>query len=195
MPSKSAIFEVLQTVVIALAFYTVLHLFIAQPNKVDGSSMVPTFHTGDRILTSKLSYRFGEPQKGDIIVFTPPNAESGDYIKRIIGGPGDTITLRQGQVYVNNNLLAEPYLPTDTKTVERKFLRDEVPFTIPAGEYMVFGDNRNFSSDSREWGPITRKEIIGKATIQYWPLNDIRLIKHWCLNCAGELLFWTLSNP
>ncbi len=177
MPSKGTIFEILQTVVIALAFYTVIHLFIAQPNKVDGSSMVPTFHTGDRILTSKLSYRLGTPQHGDVVVFTPPSAQNGDYIKRIIGLPGDTIKLHDGQVYLNNQLLMEPYLAPNTKTIERPFLRNDVPFTVPAGEYMVFGDNRNFSSDSREWGPITRKEIIGKAKFQYWPISDVHIIK------------------
>lgn len=177
MPSKHTVIDIIQTIVIALAFYTVVHLFIAQPNKVDGSSMVPTFHTSDRILTSKLSYRFGTPHRGDIIVFTPPNPQNGDYIKRIIGLPGETIELKNGQVYINDQLLSEKYLPADTKTVERAFLRDNVPYKIPDGDYMVFGDNRNFSSDSREWGPIAYKEIIGKAKIQYWPLSEVRVIE------------------
>ena len=177
MPSKHAIFEVLQTIVIALAFYTVIHLFIAQPNKVEGSSMVPTFQTGDRIMTSKLTYRFGEPQRDDIVVFTPPNPHSGDYIKRIIGVPGDIVMLQNGQVFLNGKQLDEKYLPTGTKTVERQFLRDSSPYTVSKEEYIVFGDNRNFSSDSREWGPITKREIIGKAWVQYWPFNHLRVIK------------------
>jgi len=177
MLSRTAIFDVLQTIVVALAFYTIVHLFIAQPNKVDGSSMVPTFHTSDRIMTSKLAYRFGDPKRFDVIVFTPPDPKSGDYIKRIIGLPGDQVTIQNGQVSVNGQILSEPYLPENTKTVERQFLRNGVTYTVPANDYLVLGDNRNFSSDSREWGPITKQEIIGKAWFQYWPFTSIRMVK------------------
>lgn len=170
--------DIVQTVVISVSLYMVIHLFLVQPNKVDGSSMFPTLHTEERILTNKLVYRFEEPKRGDIIVFTPPPQLNGDFVKRIIAIPGDTITLSKGQVYLNGELLNEPYLPPETKTVERAFLRDNKPFTVPAGNYMVFGDNRNFSSDSREWGPITKSEIIGKAWVRYWPFMSSGLVLH-----------------
>ncbi len=174
--TKGTIFEFFQTVAIALAFYTILHLFVVQPNKVEGGSMVPTFHTGDRIMTSKLTYRFGVPERQDVIVFAPPDSRKGDFIKRIVGMPGETIKIDQGQVSINGQLLPEPYLSANANTIERRFLRNGVPFLIPGGQYMVFGDNREFSSDSRELGPITRAEIIGKVWVQYWPVSNIHTI-------------------
>lgn len=178
MPTRSIVMEIVQTVVISFVIYMLIHLFIAQPNKVDGNSMYPTMHTGERILTSKLAYRMGEPKRGDIIIFTPPDEQKGDYVKRIIGLPGETISISQNQVYINNTLLSEAYLPAGTKTVDKRFLREATPFLIPDDHYMVMGDNRGFSSDSREWGPIKRKAIIGRAWIQYWPLNEIGIVDH-----------------
>jgi signal peptidase I len=178
MSARSTFIETFQTVVISFVVYILIHLFIAQPNKVDGNSMFPTMHTGERILTSKVTYRLNMPHRGEIIIFTPPDEKKGDYVKRIIGMPGETIMLSKGDVYINGQRLNESYLPEGTRTAEKKFLREGIPFQIPADNFIVLGDNRNFSSDSREWGPVVKSEIIGKAWLQYWPLNEISLVKH-----------------
>ena len=178
MSAKSTIIDVVQTVVISFSAYMVIHLFLVQPNKIDGNSMTPTLLNQERILTNKIVYRSSQPQRGVIIVFTPPGELSGDYVKRIMAVPGDTILLENGQVLINGAVLLEPYLPENTKTVERRFLREGQEYIVKTDNYIVFGDNRNFSSDSREWGPITRKDIIGKASFIYWPLSKLGAVEH-----------------
>ncbi len=168
---NSAIGEIIQTVVISLSLYLIIHLFIVQPNKVEGNSMYPTLHNSERILTSKITYRLRTPERGDIVVFAPPNAQKGDYIKRIVALPGETISLSNGQVKVNGTLLPESYLPVGLKTSEKQFLRDGQSFIVPTDKYIVMGDNRPFSSDSREWGPITKESIVGVASWRYWPFS------------------------
>jgi signal peptidase I len=169
---SSAIVEIIQTIVISLSLYLIIHLFVVQPNKVEGNSMFPTLHNSERILTSKLTYRLRAPQRGDIVVFAPPTSQKGDYIKRIIALPGDTISLINGQVRVNGTILSENYLPVGQKTSEKQFLRDGQSFIVPTDNYIVLGDNRPFSSDSREWGPISKDSIVGVASWRYWPFSE-----------------------
>ena len=173
-----AILDALEPVVLAFAVFMMVYLVLAQPHKVDGNSMYPTFHDKEFILTDKISYRAHDPQRGDVIVFHAPEPFTSDFIKRVIGLPGETIVLKEGKTYINNKVLPEPYLPNGLQTIEKTTLREGVPYVIPEGRYMVFGDNRNFSSDSREWGSITRKSIVGKAWLTYWPLDRMRFIKH-----------------
>lgn len=173
-----AILDALEPVVLAFAVFMMVYLVLAQPHKVDGNSMYPTFHDKEFILTDKISYRAHEPQRGDVVVFHAPEPFTSDFIKRIIGLPGETIMVKGGKTYINGKILPEPYLPAGLETVEKTTLREGVPYQIPGGRYMVFGDNRNFSSDSREWGSITRKSIVGKAWITYWPLDRMRIIQH-----------------
>lgn len=182
MRRGSAILDALEPVVLAFAVFMMVYLLLAQPHKVDGNSMYPTFFNKEFILTDKISYKIRTPVRGDVVVFHAPEPFSSDFIKRVIGLPGETIMVSAGQVFVDGKVLAEPYLGTEIKTVEKSMLRDGVPFKIPEGRYMVFGDNRDFSSDSREWGPITKNSIVGKAFITYWPVNRIRLIKHESYN-------------
>jgi signal peptidase I len=173
-----AVIEALQPVVMAFAVFMMVYLFLFQPHKVDGSSMYPNFHDKEFILTDKISYRNTGPQRGDVIVFHAPAPFDSDFIKRVIGLPGEVIEVRDNKVYINAQLLKEDYLPNDYVTTEKSFLRDGVPYAIPDGYYMVFGDNRSYSSDSREWGPIERKAIVGKAWVRYWPVNKIGMIQH-----------------
>ncbi len=173
-----AILEAIQPVVMAFAIFMMIYLFVAQPHKVDGSSMYPNFHDKEFILTDKITYRRSDPQRGDVIIFHAPPPFDSDFIKRIIGLPGETVMVKDNHVYVNSKLLPEPYLPSDFVTTEKSFLREGVPYTIPLGYYIVMGDNRSYSSDSREWGPIARSAIVGKAWLRYWPINEIGLIKH-----------------
>ena len=173
-----AIIEALQPVVMAFAIFMMVYLFLVQPHKVDGSSMFPNFHDREFILTDKISYRRSDPQRGDVIVFHAPPPYDSDFIKRIIGLPGETVIVKGGYVYINDQKLEESYLPNSFITTEKSFLREGVPYAIPDGYYLVFGDNRSYSSDSREWGPISKKAIVGKAWIRYWPLDEIGIVKH-----------------
>ncbi len=169
--------EFIQTLVVFGAIFALIYLFIAQPHKVSGNSMFSTFYDGDYILTDKLSYRFGQPKHGDVIVLQNPKDESQDFIKRIIAIPGDTIMVGNNSVYVNGTALIENYLPSGTITHPGAFLTEGITITAGANQYFVMGDNRAHSSDSREWGPLTKEEIIGKTFFRYFPLNRFGLFK------------------
>lgn len=173
-----AILDALEPVVMAFAIFMMVYLFLFQPHKVDGRSMYPTFHDKEYILTDKVSYRKGSPERGDVIVFHAPPPYDGDFIKRVIGMPGETISIQGGFVYINGDKLEEMYLPTSFSTSEKAFLREGVPYTIPEDFYIVLGDNRDNSSDSREWGPISSKAIVGKAWFRYWPPDRMGKVPH-----------------
>ncbi len=172
------IIDFIQTLVVFGAIFILIYLFIAQPHKVSGSSMVATFHDGDYIITQKISYKLGLPQRGDIVVFKNPRDESQDFIKRVIAVPGDTIMVSGAQVYLNGQLLNESYLPPSTPTFGRNFLNDGEEVKTGDNQYFIFGDNREHSSDSREWGPIPKEKIIGKAFFRYFPPQAFGIIKH-----------------
>ncbi|MBI2011855.1 signal peptidase I [Candidatus Daviesbacteria bacterium] len=174
---RSKIIEFIQTLVVFLAIGTAVYLFIAQPHKVSGSSMFQTLHDGDYIITNKISYRFSEPKKGEIIVFKDPGNSDEDYIKRIIGKEGDVVKLSTGKVFVNGEAIREPYLGRDAYSEPGAFLAEDQEVIVPQNHFFVLGDNRIASSDSRQWGFIGRDEIIGKALIRYWPINYVGLIK------------------
>lgn len=169
--------EALQPIVMAFAIFMMVYLFLVQPHKVDGSSMYPNFHDKEFILTDKITYRRIDPQRGDVIIFHAPPPFDSDFIKRVIALPEETVMVKNGSAYINDKKLPEPYLG-DITTGERSFLREGISYKVPAGFYMVMGDNRNFSSDSREWGPISKTAIVGKAWVRYWPINEIGTIQH-----------------
>ena len=173
----SHLVDFIQTLVVFGAIFALIYLFVAQPHKVSGNSMFPNFHNGDYILTDKLSYRFGSPKRGDVIVLKNPRDESQDFIKRIIALPGQTVKVSGNLVYVNGQLLKESYLPPGTITRSGAFLTDDTEVTAGPNQYFVFGDNREHSSDSREWGSITKEEIAGRTFFRYWPPNAFGLIK------------------
>lgn len=174
---RSKLVEFIQTIVVFAAIATAIYLFIAQPHKVSGSSMFSTLHSGDYIITNKIGYRLAQPQRGEIIVFKNPREESQDFIKRIIGVPGDKVRVENGNLFVNGVRIDEPYLRSSIVTNPGSFLKEGVDEEVPEGRYIVIGDNRPASSDSREWGFITKEEIIGKAFFRYWPLNSIGIIQ------------------
>ena len=179
--------DIIETVVVALALFVVVYLFLFQPHQVKGNSMYPNFHDGEYILTDKISYRLGLPKRGDVIVFKAPKNEEVDYIKRIIGLPGDEIKVSAGLVYINNKKLNEDYLPTDYVTSSGSFLSEDAPVKITEGQYFVLGDNRNHSSDSREWGFVKKDEIIGKAFFRYWPVNRVGTVQGVSYNEVSAL--------
>jgi len=174
---KTHFIDFIQSVVVIGAIFALIYWQIAQPHKVSGSSMVPTFQSGDYILTDKVTYRFVKPGRGDIIVLKNPRDETQDFIKRIIALPGDTVRVEDEEVYINDLLIQELYLPSETQTRSGSFLHDGESVKVGQNQYFVFGDNRGASSDSREWGPITKDEIIGRVVFRYFPVNSFGIIK------------------
>lgn len=168
--------EFFETVVVFGAIFAAIYLFIAQFHKVSGNSMVPTFESGDYLITEKISYRFRDPKSGQIIVLKNPRDESEDFIKRIIAVPGDTIQISAGSVYLNGQPLKEDYLPAGRLTRSGAFLTEGSLVRVGNNQYFVIGDNRNHSSDSREWGPVTKEEIVGKAFFRYFPFTRMGLL-------------------
>ena len=168
--------DILEVIVFAVAIFLFLYLLVLQPHKIKGASMEPNFPNGEYLLTDKVTYRFGEPKRGDVIVFKAPTGNGDEYIKRIIGLPGETITVRNGKVYINGKELREIYIPDISPTYGSNFLEENEVFTVPAGNYFVLGDNRPHSSDSRAFGPITKDKITGRAWVIYWPFKNAGLL-------------------
>lgn len=147
------------------------YIFIAQPHEIKGSSMNPNFVDNEYVITDKISFRFKEPERGDVIVFKLPINQDIDYINRIIGLPGESIKIANGKVYINEQSLNEPYLEKTTESIKESFIEEGKNINIPKDYYFVMGDNRPHSSDSREWGFVPKSNIIGKVIFCYWPLN------------------------
>ena len=160
--------DILEVIVLAVGIFLIVYLLILRPHKIKGQSMHPNFPDGEYLLTEKVSYYRKDPQRGDVVVFKPPISED-EFIKRVIGLPGETISVSGGKVYVNNQELKEDYI--DVYTAPGAFLAEGQTYTVPNGYYFVMGDNRPHSSDSRAWGPITKKVITGKAWLIYFPFN------------------------
>lgn len=179
---KNETWEWLKAIVIAVLLAGGIRYFVFAPIIVDGLSMMPTLHDRDRMIVNKLSYKIGEPHRFDIIVF---HAEEGkDYIKRVIGLPGDHIEYKNDILYVNGKPYKEPYLDKYKKQLvdgplTEPFTLEEITGkkTVPKGYLFVMGDNRRFSKDSRHIGFIPMEKVVGKANIVYWPLSDARIIK------------------
>ena len=164
-----SVFEVAETIVIAVVAVFIVRSFIAQPFLVSGSSMEPSFNNGNYLLVDELTYHFRNPERGEVIVFKYPKDPSTFFIKRVIGLPGETVKIENGQVEIykdgTTQVLQEPYIlqKTDVTSFEK---------TLGAGEYFVMGDNRNFSFDSRSWGPVPEKDLVGVVRFRLWPFNE-----------------------
>ena len=173
--------ETIRTIIIVLLLAYALRLLVLQPFVVEGASMYPKFSTNDYLIVDKLSYRFVAPQRGDIIVFKYPNKLTVNYVKRIIGLPGEKVVIENGKVkIVNTEHPAGYYLDEtaylDSTTTVSPVVKNE--FTVSADHYFVMGDNRPNSSDSRSWGLLPKEDVIGRVVIQAYPLSDISLIAH-----------------
>lgn len=169
--------ELIEFIAIVGAVLVVIRFFIAEPHKVSGHSMIPNFQDNDYIITNKLAIRFGELQRGEVIILQHPQVPNQVLIKRIVGLPLEHIKIFNGVVYINDKELSEPYLPKGVKTQGESFLSDTEDITIPDNQYFVMGDNRPGSSDSREWGPAKKELIIGQAWFRYWPTQEFGLLK------------------
>ncbi|WP_075980947.1 signal peptidase I [Bacillus massilinigeriensis] len=179
---KNELWEWVKALIIAVLLAAVIRYFLFAPIVVDGESMMPTLLDKDRMIVNKFSYKIGEPKRFDIIVFHAP--ENKDYIKRVIGLPGDRIEYKNDTLYINGKKYNEPYL--------EQYKREEVdgpltePFTleeiigqstVPEGHLFVMGDNRRYSKDSRHIGTVPMEKVLGNTSIIYWPLKDIRIVK------------------
>ncbi|MGD2057997.1 MAG: signal peptidase I [Anaerolineales bacterium] len=169
--------EVLQTILIAGLLFLAVNLLTARI-RVEGISMEPNLHEGQFVIVSRLAYRWDIPQRGDIIVFRYPLSPDRRFIKRVIGLPGDTVSIQSGEVFVNGQELDEPYLAVTP--------RYSGEWTINENEVFVLGDNRNNSSDSQNWGTLPLENIIGKAFLIYWPPTEAGVIPHYDLAVASE---------
>jgi signal peptidase I len=173
--ASSLLREVAEVVVLAVILYVGIS-FAVQAVHVEGLSMYATLDNNDYLIANKIDYRLHAPQRGDIVILRPPTNNSTDFIKRIIGLPGERILIRSGVVYINGHRLDEPYLPeawvSDTNWPDNSSGR-----VMGADEYFVMGDNRNRSQDSRFFGPISRDRIDGKAWFRIWPLADFDIYK------------------
>lgn len=167
---KSFLRDTLEIVFLALVLYVVIQ-YAVQTVHVLGSSMSATLHDNDLLVASKISYKLHPPQRGDIIVFKPPNEDSRDFIKRVIALPGDRIRIANAVVYINGQVLHEPYLP-ELWTYNNNWPPDGQERLVPTDQYFVLGDNRNHSSDSRSFGFVELDAILGKAEVRIWPINQ-----------------------
>ena len=181
--------EIVETLVLTLVIYLLIHNFIAQPFEVDQNSMMPTIQPREYVLIDKLSPRFNDYQRGDVVVFQPPeDYQQGGipFIKRVIGIPGDTVSLENGEVFITPPggspvRIDEPYVAVDADGRAVPTQPRDAPstseWTVPAGSYFVMGDNRLQSQDSRVFGPIERELIVGRAWMRYFPLDRIGFIQ------------------
>jgi signal peptidase I len=184
---RSFVREMVETALLIAAIYAFVNLATAR-FVVDGHSMLPNFTTNQFIIVSRLQYILSDPQRGDVVVFHYPLQPDRDFIKRVIGLPGETVTILEGRVYINNRLLDEPYI--------ENFCRAKTcdgTWTVKPDHYFVLGDNRGASKDSQDFDAVHRKYIVGRAFVRYWPPEDWGLIQHWDYNSSLVVPMPTLT--
>jgi signal peptidase I len=171
--------ELIETVVLSLIIFLLIRQ-VVQNYRIENHSMEPNFYEGQFVLVNKLAYRLGQPARGDVVVFHNPRNTNEDYIKRIVGLPGDTVEVHDAAVYINGEQLTEDfphnYIPPGEYMP---------PVTVGDGQLFVMGDNRPNSSDSRVFGPISQDLVVGKAWLRIWPLNKFGIVEHEDLNLPG----------
>lgn len=172
---KETFLDLLEIALVGTAVFFLVYIFIGQLLQVTGDSMHPTLKNQEQIIAEKLSIRFRPLERGEIVVFKHPTIKDRLLIKRVIALPDDTMFLSKGDIYVNGTLLKEHYLANGNYTLGKNEIREEEEYVVTKG-YVLMGDNRLESSDSREFGPIALENIVGRALIVYYPLENFRLI-------------------
>jgi signal peptidase I len=162
--------EALETILPAILIALLINVFVGQATRVEGQSMEPNLHSNQRLVVEKLSYRFHGPQRFDVVVIKVPSQGDELLIKRIVGLPGETVEIHDGQVYIDGQLLNEPF--TDEQTRPGRY----ASVTVPPLHVFVLGDNRNHSNDSRSFGPVAIENIVGRAWVSYWPPEDLGVV-------------------
>lgn len=158
--------------VISVVVSAFIIIFLYQPVRVEGTSMLPVLEDQDRLFINKMAYRVGEIHRGDVVVFLYPHDQTKSYIKRVIALPGDDLRIDHGRVYVNGTAVEEKYVPLRFEDD-----RSAPEMVIPANDYFVMGDHRSISSDSRDFGPVERSLIYGKAAFVYWPMDQAGVVR------------------
>ncbi len=168
-PGKSFLSELLQTLLLAALLYFAIDAVFARV-RVLNISMQPTLYEGNIVLVNKLAYKFGDLKTGDVVIFHDPHNRDEDFIKRLVGKPGDLVVVKNGEVYVNGIALEEPYIASEPAY--------SGTWEVPGDSVFVLVDNRNQSSDSHSWGYVPLADVVGKALIVYWPLDEIKVVTH-----------------
>ena len=179
---RSVVGEVVETVVLTLVIFFLIQT-VVRNFRVVGTSMEPNLHNSQYLIIDKLSYRFGKPHRGDVVVFEPPTRPGEDYVKRVIALPGELVEITRGQVLVNGQLIDEPYTvrPGSYSMEARR---------VGAEELFVLGDNRNSSSDSHTWGMLPEGKLVGRAWVSYWPPSQWGVIRRDIPTEAATLSHW-----
>jgi signal peptidase I len=172
---KRLVFDIIETLALAGILFLGINAVSARV-RVDGFSMIPTLEDGEFVLVSKINYQFGDVERGDIVVFHFPMDPEQELIKRVMGLPGDTIVVQNGQVSINGQVLNEPYIAAAPAYSGE--------WTVPDGQLFVLGDNRNDSSDSHSWGYLPLEKVVGKAVVIYWPPPLWKVIQHTTIPAA-----------
>jgi len=162
------VIDTVETILLAVILFLAINALSARV-RVENVSMKPTLQPGEFLLVNRVAYKWGEPDIGDIVIFHAPGASDLDYIKRVIGLPGDVVRVEDGAVYINNQVMYEPYIAAAPNY--------NGEWVVPIGEYFVLGDNRNNSSDSHLWGFVPEEDLVGRALLIYWPLNNFSLLR------------------
>ncbi|HLC93780.1 MAG TPA: signal peptidase I [Patescibacteria group bacterium] len=174
------VIELIETFVSSLVVILVLYMWVALPEQVWGASMEPNFYTGERVLVEKVSKRIKDYERGDVVILHPPNNESIDYIKRVVGLPGEMVKIYNCQIYISKEgktfVLDEPYIRNSECTGGGPKVREGRFVQVGEAEYFVLGDNRDNSADSRFFGNVSKDMILGKAVLRFWPLNKVGFI-------------------
>lgn len=170
--------DIIQIIIFAVSIFLFVYLLVLQPHKINGESMEVNFHDGEYILTEKITYDFNAPKRGDVIVFKAPPDGHDEYIKRIIGLPGDTVMVQNCKVFVNSKQIDETtYLDPSICTNPGTYATEGATITVPTNNFFVLGDNRPHSLDSRYFGPIGKDKFTGRAWIVYWPVKNAEVVK------------------
>ncbi len=183
---KTLLREIIETILLTAFIYIAVN-FATGRFRVEGNSMEPSMHPDQYVLVDKISYRLGNPQRGDVVVFAYPLGPERDFIKRIIGLPGETVSIESGVVHVNGQALEEPYISAPPNYTNM--------WLLSADEFFVLGDNRNSSSDSHAWGPLNRKFLIGRAVFIYWPPKSWGLVPHYTYPSPSAATSAYPNNP
>ncbi|ELS01362.1 signal peptidase I [Xenococcus sp. PCC 7305] len=177
---ENIVVEIVKTLVTAAILAFGIRTFVAEARYIPSESMQPTLEINDRLIIEKISYRFRTPQRGDVVVFRPTEELKKQgykeaFIKRVIGLPGDTVEVKNDRVFVNGQELAEKYIyvPNNDPGYQPRPQKPYGPTKVPEDQYLVLGDNRNNSLDSRSWGFVPQKNLIGRATVRFWPLQRL----------------------
>lgn len=172
VPERNSLRLWLRDLLVSVAASFMIITFVYQPVRVEGTSMLPELRDQDRLFINKFAYHFESISRGDVVVFHYPRDPSKSYIKRVIALPGDSLRIDEGRVYVNGKRIAEPYVPLRFRDD-----RSMAKMVIPLNDYFVMGDHRSISSDSRDFGPVPRNLIYGKAAFIYWPADNMGVVK------------------